>query len=67
MEQEVLVLDGGPLSGPQVVAVARSKCSVDIGPVAIDLMQSLLFGINMLCCSAYAISLGWFFRNAPAH
>ena len=27
----------------------------------------LLFGINMLCCSAYAISLGWFFRNAPAH
>ncbi|MBT5408669.1 MAG: histidine ammonia-lyase [Phycisphaerae bacterium] len=62
MEQEVLVLDGGPLSGPQVVAVARSKCSVDIGPVAIDLMQSAQDVVHAVATSGkatYGINTGF--------
>ena len=38
MEQDVLVLDGGPLSGPQVVAVARENRTLDISSQAIELM-----------------------------
>jgi len=39
MEQEVLLVDGGPLAGPQIVAVARKKASVEISPQAIELME----------------------------
>lgn len=39
MEQEVLVLDGGPLAGPQVVAVARKRMNVEINTHAIELME----------------------------
>jgi len=38
MEQETLVLDGGPLSGPEVVGVARKGNRVEIGENAIALM-----------------------------
>ncbi len=38
MEKETLVLDGGPLSGPQVVGVARKGVRVEIGENAIALM-----------------------------
>lgn len=40
MEQNVLVLDGGPLAGPQVVGVARNGVRVEISPQAIELMQA---------------------------
>ena len=40
MEQEILILDGGPLTGPEVVAVARRKVKVDISSVAVELMQT---------------------------
>jgi histidine ammonia-lyase len=39
MEQEVLILDGGPLSGSQVVAVARKNQQVQIGEQAIAKME----------------------------
>jgi histidine ammonia-lyase len=40
MEQETLVLDGGPLSGPQVVGVARKGITVEIGEHALSLMTA---------------------------
>ncbi|MBC8309684.1 MAG: histidine ammonia-lyase [Phycisphaerales bacterium] len=40
MNQETLVLDGGPLSGPQVVGVARNGVKVEISPLAIELMEA---------------------------
>jgi len=39
MEQEVLILDGGPLSGPQVVSVARKNAAVEISLQAVELMK----------------------------
>jgi histidine ammonia-lyase len=39
MEQESLLLDGGPLSGPQVVRVARKGIRVSIAQNAIDAMN----------------------------
>ena len=40
MEQEPLILDGGPLAGPQVVQVARKGLQVEISPLAVELMES---------------------------
>ncbi|MDP6693426.1 MAG: aromatic amino acid lyase, partial [Phycisphaerales bacterium] len=40
MDHELLVLDGGPISGPQVVAVARKGMQVTIGDNAHSLMAS---------------------------
>ena len=40
MERDVLVIDGGPLAGPRVVAVARKKVKVEISPQAIELMEA---------------------------
>jgi histidine ammonia-lyase len=40
MEQETLVLDGGPLSGPQVIGVARKGIRVEIGENALQLMTN---------------------------
>jgi histidine ammonia-lyase len=40
MGQDVLILDGGPLSGPQVATVARRGLQVEVSQTAIELMES---------------------------
>ncbi|MBT4530384.1 MAG: aromatic amino acid lyase, partial [Phycisphaerae bacterium] len=62
MEQEVLILDGGPLSGPQVTGIARKKGTVEIGPVAIELMQSAREVVRNVATSGkatYSINTGF--------
>jgi histidine ammonia-lyase len=62
MEQEVLVLDGGPLAGPQVVAVARKNTTVEIGPLAIELMESAAETVCQVASSGnatYGINTGF--------
>ncbi len=62
MEQEVLILDGGPLSGPQVTGIARKKGTVEIGPVAIELMQSAREVVRDVATSGkatYSINTGF--------
>lgn len=55
MEHEVLVVDGGPLAGPQIVAVARKKASVEISPQAIGLMEAARETVNQVAKSDKAI------------
>jgi len=55
MELEVLQLDGGPLSGPQVVAVAKKHCPVEITPQAIELMESARTTVREAATSDKAI------------
>ena len=55
MEQDVLVIDGGPLAGPQVVAVARKKVKVEISPQAIEFIEAARETVKQVASSGKAI------------
>ncbi len=62
MEQEVLTLDGGPLSGPEVVAVARKGMHVEISPLATELMEAARATVEQVTSTdsaTYGINTGF--------
>jgi histidine ammonia-lyase len=62
MEQELLVLDGGPLTGPQIVGVARKKATVEISDQAIELMEAARETVRQAVSSnkaTYGINTGF--------
>ena len=62
MDNEVLVIDGGPLTGPQVVGVARSGVKVEIGPQAMSLMELARVVVEEVAASGnatYGINTGF--------
>lgn len=62
MEQESLVLNGGPLTGPQVIRVARKAMHVEIGEHALDLMhkaRELVEEVLHIPSPTYGINTGF--------
>ena len=62
MEQEVLILDGGPLTTTQVVAVARNGMPVEIGDKAIDLMNAARSTVKKVAAAGkpiYGVNTGF--------
>lgn len=62
MDQDVLVLDGGPLSGSQVVEVSRDGMKVQIGEQAIGLMTKARATVETIVSSGtptYGINTGF--------
>ena len=62
MEQSVLVLDGGPITPTELVAVARTGGRVEIGGNSVDLMQASRKTVEQIVASdepTYGINTGF--------